>query len=374
MYSKFRGINFNRQYSKGLFSKQSPGFYIFIKKIMKNSNMNSRREFLQKLLAASAAAGFYPYLSACEITDEKTQAGKMPVRALGQTGHMVGIYSLGGQASIETPGKEEISVAIVNKAIDLGINYIDTAAAYGRTSSSITRENALGTSERNIGQVMKYRRNEVFLASKTHDRTYDGSMKLLEKTLKNLQTDHLDLWQIHNVRAAELETIDKIFASGGVIKAMEKARDQKMIRFIGFTGHESPDVLKAMAERYPFDNVLVALNAADKHHDPFIEKFLPTAVSKKMGIVGMKIPARDRIFAHGGIITIKEAMEYVMTLPVSTIIIGIDDIPELEENITIARNFKPLTADQMLAIEEKTKPYYKELQFFKNLSEWPAEW
>lgn len=337
--------------------------------------MNSRREFLQKLLAASAMAGFYPYLDSCHtIASNDIQDNRMPLRPLGMTGHMVGIYSLGGQASIETPGKEDISVAIVNRAIDLGINYIDTAAAYGRSTSTVSKEDAMGTSERNIGQVMKTRRNEVFLASKTHDRTYDGSMRLLEKTLKNLQTDHLDLWQIHNLRAAELETIDKIFAADGVVKAMEKAKSEKIIRFSGFTGHESPDILKAMAERYPFDNVLVAINAADKHHDPFIENFLPSAVSKKMGIVGMKIPARDRIFAHGGIITIKEAMEYVMTLPVSTIIIGIDDIPQLEENISIARNFKPLTADQMLAIEEKTKPYYKELQFFKNLSEWPAEW
>jgi len=114
--------------------------------------------------------------------------------------------------------------------------------------------------------------------------------------------------------------------------------------------------------------------AADKHYDPFIDKFLPTAVEKKMGIVGMKIPARDRIFSNGGIITIKEAMDYVMSLPVSTIIIGLDDIAQLEENIRIAQNFKPLNADQMLAIEEKTKPYYKELQFFKNLSSWPTEW
>ncbi len=342
---------------------------------MEKPTGNTRREFLQKMLAAAALTGFYPYLDAVdEYANTKKKQARLPLRPLGKTGHMVGIYSLGGQASLETPGKEDISVKIINRAIDLGINYIDTAAGYGRATASITKEDAMGTSERNIGQVMKYRRKEVFLASKTHDRTYDGSMRLLEKSLKNLQTDHLDLWQVHNVRGAEIDNIDKFFASDGVVKAMEKARDQKMVRFIGFTGHENPDVLKAMAERYQFDNVLVALNAADKHYDPFIEKFLPTAVSKKMGIVGMKIPARDRIFAHGGIITIKEAMEYVMSLPVSTIIIGIDDIPELEENIRIAQNFKPLTADQMLAIETKTKPYYKELQFFKNLSEWPTEW
>jgi aryl-alcohol dehydrogenase-like predicted oxidoreductase len=342
---------------------------------MEKQKHNSRREFLQKLIATAAVAGFYPYISKMTSSDLPfNQKGKLPLRPLGSTGYMAGIYSLGGQAAIETPGKEDLSVQIINRAIDLGINYIDTAAAYGRTTATIPKEAAMGHSERNMGKVMKYRRNEVFLATKTNDRTYDGSMRLLEKSLKNLQTDHIDLWQIHNLRTTELATIDKLFAADGVVKALEKARDQKIVKFLGITGHESPEMLKSMADRYPFDNVLVALNAADKHYDPFIEKFLPTAVSKKMGIVGMKIPARDRIFGHGGIITIKEAMEYVMTLPVSTIIIGLDDIKQLEENIKIAQNFKPLTADQMLSIENKTKPYYKELQFFKNQSEWPAEW
>lgn len=342
---------------------------------MKKENFDSRREFLKKLLAATAAAGLYPNIDFAGVTGVPlSKKGKMPVRPLGKTGHNVCIFSLGGQASIETPGKEELSVQIIERAIDLGINYIDTAAAYGRSTATISKAEAMGHSERNIGQVMKTRRKEVFLASKTHDRTYDGSMRLLEKSLKNLQTDHLDLWQIHNLTIPQIPEVDKYFAADGVIKAIEKAKEQKMVRFAGITGHESPEMLKIMSERYPFDNVLVALNAADKHYDPFIEKYLPVAVEKKMGIVGMKIPARDRIFSNGGIITIKEAMDYVMTLPVSTIIIGIDDIAQLEQNIKIAEEFKPLTADQMLAIEAKTKPYYKELQFFKGQSEWPAEW
>lgn len=341
---------------------------------MSENRPNSRREFLQKLIALTALAGVAPYTDAFGQPFSEIRNGKLPLRPLGKTGHMVGIYSLGGQGSIEVPGREEVSVEIINRAIDLGINYIDTAAAYGRQTPEVARADAMGTSERNIGQVMKYRRKEVFLASKTHDRTYDGSMRLLEKSLRQLNTDHLDLWQIHNVKMSEMETLDRITGDDGVLKAMIKARDEKMIRFIGFTGHEGPDVLNALNERFPFDNVLVAINAADKHHDPFIEKFLPGAVEKGMGIVGMKIPARDRIFANGGIITMKEAMDYVMTLPVSTIIVGLDRIPELEENIKIAREFKPLTADEMLAIEAKTKPHYRDLLFFKNLSEWPAEW
>jgi len=322
--------------------------------------------------AVATVASPLELLSGC-TTAEK--AAGMPLRALGRTGHMAGIYSLGAQAAVETPGKEELAVEIVNRAIDLGINYIDTAAAYGRSTETISRQDAMGTSERNVGQVMKTRRNEVFLASKTHNRTYDGSMRLLEQSLKNLQTDHLDLWQVHNMRAAEKANLDSYFAEDGVIKAMEKAREEGMVKNIGFTGHEDPEILRMMAERYDFDNVLVAINAADKYYKSMIENFLPVAVEKGMGIVGMKIPARDRIFDHGGIITMKEAMDYVMSLPVSTVVIGIDEVAELEENIQIAREFKQLSADELLAIEEKAKPHYEHLQFFKDgIGEWPAEW
>lgn len=339
---------------------------------MAKSQQESRREFLQKLIASSAMIGLAPYLTSCG--GAAGASGRMPMRKLGKTGHMVSLFSLGGQASLEIPGKEDISYEIINRAIDLGVNYLDTAAAYGRAVNGLSRQEAMGTSERNLGRVLKDRRNEVFLATKTHDRSYDGSMRLLEQSLKNLQTDHIDLWQIHNVRSAEIDNIDRFFADDGVVKAMLKARDEKIIRFIGYTGHEGPDVLNALNSRFDFDNVLVAINAADKHHDPFIEKFLPNAVESNLGIVGMKIPARDRIFANGGIITMKEAMEYVLTLPVSTVIIGIDNLTELEENISIATNFRALTADAMLAIEEKTKPHYEDLLFFKNISEWPTDW
>ena len=340
-----------------------------------NVNYNeTRRKFLQKLIGSTALLGLSPFLNPLSLHAAQLPKGKLPLRPLGRTGHMVGIYSLGAQGSVEIPGKEDISADIINRSIDMGINYIDTAAAYGRATDKVPRSEAMGTSERNVGKVMKYRRKEVFLASKTHDRTYDGSMRLLEQSLKNLQTDYLDLWQIHNVKSPEIDALDKFFANDGVVKAMQKAREEKMVRFLGITGHEGPDVLNALINRYTFDNVLVAINAADKHHDPFIDKFLPNAVNKNMGIVGMKIPSRDRILSNGGIITMKEAMEYVITLPVSTVIVGIDKIAELEENIEIARNFKPLNADELLAIETKVKPHYEHLLFFKGLSTWPTDW
>ena len=287
---------------------------------------------------------------------------------------MVGIYSLGAQATVEQLGKQEQAVEIINRCIDLGINYIDTSAWYGMDGNSSEGDHLRGTSERHLGEVMKTRRDEVFLATKTHDRSYDGAMRHLESSLENLQTDAIDLWQIHNIKEGGNEDIDYIFSDEGCMKALLKAKEEKVVRFLGITGHADPDPMKELIDRYAFDAVLMALNAADKHHNSYIEKLLPTVVEKNMGIIGMKIPARDRIFDHGGIITMKEAMSYTMSLPVSTIIVGIDKIAELEENIKIAQEFESLTADEMLAIEEKVKPHHEHLMFYKGLSDWPEEW
>ncbi|HAL55445.1 MAG TPA: aldo/keto reductase [Bacteroidetes bacterium] len=276
----------------------------------------------------------------------------MPTRPLGKMGHQVKIFSLGGQATLEQANRDDEAEAIIQRAIDLGVNYIDTAAAYGR-----------GVSETYIGKVMKDRRKEVFLASKTNDRTYDGSMRLLERSLKNLQTDHLDLWQNHNVRTQE--DLDKMFAKEGSMKAMAKARDEKIVRFLGISGHYSPFVLKKGIEQYPFDSILMALNAADKHNASFIDNLLPAAVEKGIAIVGMKIPARGRIFKEGGLTSMEQAMRYVLTLPVSTVIVGISTLKELEEDVRIAENFKPMTAEEMAHLEELTKPYFSDASWFK---------
>ncbi len=329
--------------------------------IMTRIKEESRRRFLQKLIAGTSIMGLVPYIMSLEGCTKDDVTLKIPHRTFGKTGEMLSIYSLGGQATLEQAGMQDKAIEIINKAIDLGINYIDTSAYYGT--------NARGISERYIGEVMKTRRNEVFLATKTFSRSYDGAMSDLEKSLKNLQTDRIDLWQIHSVR--ENENLEWIFSDSGCLKAFEEARDQGIVRFLGITGHESPGPLKELIDRYPFDTVLMALNAADKYYKSFIEGLLPTAVEKKMGIIGMKIPAKERIFDQGGIITMKEAMSYTLSLPVSTIIIGIKEISQLEENIQIAKEFVQLSAEDMLAIEEKVEPHYERLMFFKGLSNWP---
>ena len=341
---------------------------------MKSYTDASRREFLKKLLASTSMMGLAPYLGTLSSC---TGAGKKPLlpqRPFGKTGEMVGIYSLGAQGTVEQVGMKDQAVEIINRCIDLGINYIDTSAWYGKDGISSEGDHLRGTSERHLGEVLPYRKDEVFLATKTHDRSYDGAMKHLESSLKNMKTDKIDLWQIHNIKGGGDEDIDRIFADDGVIKALEKAKNEGVVRFLGITGHADPAPMKELVERYPFDTCLMALNAADKHYNSFIEKLLPVCVDKNMGIIGMKIPARDRIFEHGGIISMKEAMSYTLSLPVSTIIVGLDKIPELEENIAIAKEFTALNEDEMLAIEEKVKPHKDYLLFYKGLSDWPEDW
>lgn len=294
----------------------------------------------------------------------------MPTRNLGRTGYRVGIFSLGGQAAIEKPDNEAVAVPLIERALDLGVNYIDTSARYGGAEAR--------WSERYIGAVMKRRRREVFLATKTHDRTSDGSMKLLERSFELLNTDHVDLWQIHNL--SRMEEIEKIFAPGGAVEALVKARDQKMVRHIGISGHADPDVLLEAVRRFPFDAILMAVNAADPHHMSFTRELLPLAVEKQMAIIGMKIPARGRLLAgwtppaegagwgggsRSGTLTMAEAMRYTLSLPVSTVIVGCDSIAQLEENVAIAQAFTPLSETQMAGLTAKAEPVKQQALFFR---------
>ncbi|UCF20377.1 MAG: aldo/keto reductase [Gemmatimonadota bacterium] len=308
----------------------------------------TRRDFV-KAGAGGAAALF---LSRGNAGAAAGRLSPMPERPLGATGHQVRLFSLGGQATLEKPGTRDQSLAIINRAIDLGVNYIDTAAAYGR-----------GVSQRHIGEVMADRRNEVFLATKTHDRSRDGSLNLLEQSLRSLQTDHLDLWQLHNVRTHE--EVDMIFAKAGALEALQRARDEGVVRFLGITGHYDPAPLLKAIERFDFDTILMALNPADPHYLPFAEELLPKANAKGMGVIGMKIPARGRLFREAGVTSMKDAMSYVLTLPVSTVIVGCDTVEQLEENVSIAAKFEPLADAEMTRLAHLTADYATEAAFFK---------
>jgi hypothetical protein len=309
----------------------------------------SRREFV-KVGSLGTAGVVVSGGAAAAATD--VPPPPMPERPLGRTGHNVRIFSLGGQATLERPGTHDESIAIINRAIDLGVNYIDTAAAYGR-----------GISQTYIGEVMATRRKEVFLATKTNVRTRDGALGQLEQSLKLLQTDRLDLWQLHNINTTE--ELDRIFGKDGAIEALQKARSEGIVRFLGITGHNNPEVLIDGINRFPFDTILLALNPADKYHLPFLDTLLPLANEKKMGVIAMKLPARGRIFREGGITSIRQSMTWVLSQPVSTCIIGCDNVAQLEENISAAAGFQPLNSAQLAGIEALVANYAKDAAFFK---------
>jgi uncharacterized protein len=312
----------------------------------------SRRDFVKVGAASTAALLLSPDLVGAGTPARPPAPPAMPSRPLGRTGHQVKLFSLGGEATLDKAGREDDAAAIINRALDLGVNYIDTAPAYGQ-----------GTSLRHIGEVMRTRRAEVYLASKTHARTRDQSMRLLDMNLELLQTDHLDLWQLHNVTDAA--QVEQLFAPGGALEALIEAREQGLVRHLGVTGHFDPAPLLTCIERFDFDTILVALNPADRHVTPFTTELLPRANAKGMGIIGMKLAARGRVFRSGGIRTMEETMRYTLSLPISTVIVGVDDVAQVEENVRIATAFQPLDEAGMARLEALVAPYAGDAMFFK---------
>ena len=299
----------------------------------------------------------------------------MPTRNLGKTGYKVGIFSLGGQAALERPNNFDVAVPIINRALDLGVNYIDTSSIYGGPAR---------WSEQYVGQVMKTRRNEAFLATKTKERTRDGSMRMIEKSLQLLNTDHVDLWQLHDIGLPQ--DVDAIWAKGGAMEALLEMKEQNVVRFLGVTGHYRPEALIDAVNRYPFDTILMAMNAADSHIHSFTDQLLPLVVEKQMGIIGMKVPSRGRLLTswtppsleqqqhswegsaiatRSGVMTMKDAMRFTLSHPVSTVIVGCDNIAQLEENVQIARDFTPLSQTQMAALNELAAPVAQQSLFFR---------
>lgn len=299
----------------------------------------------------------------------------MPTRNLGKTGYKVGAFSLGGQASLEKANNFGVAVPLIERALDLGVNYIDTSSIYGGPDR---------WSEQYVGRVMKTRRREAFLATKSKERTRDGSLRMIEKSLQLLNTDHVDLWQLHDVGLPE--DVEAIFGKGGAMEAFIEMQQQGVVKYLGVTGHYRPDALIDAVNRHPFDCILMSLNPADTHLYSFQEKLLPLVVEKQMGIIGMKVPSRGRLLAswnpppveaqkhmwegsaiatRPGVMTMKDAVHYALTHPVSTIIVGCDNVTQLEENVKIAREFTPLSHTQMAALNAAAEPVAKQSLFFR---------
>jgi aryl-alcohol dehydrogenase-like predicted oxidoreductase len=275
----------------------------------------------------------------------------IPTRPLGRTGHQATLFGLGGEGVLRTHGRMADAVAVIERALDLGVNYCDTAPAY---SSSMDY----------YGAALGGRRGQVFLASKTADRTRDGSLRILDDSLRRLRTDHLDLWQLHDLRThAEVDTI---FSKHGAIHALTQARAEGRVRFLGLTGHHDPEVLLAAMRRFDFDTVLVALNVADVHRLSFVRSVLPEAARRGMGVIGMKVYGAGTLVAPGGPCTAAEAMGYVLSLAgVSTAIIGCRTPAEVDANVRAACQFTVLTEDARLNLENRTKTRAAEFAYYK---------
>ena len=312
----------------------------------------SRRSFVRSVIAGSALATVARRIAPAQEAAPRAPY-LLPTRPLGNTGAHLTLFSLGGQCALEHESDHDAALAIIDRALALGVNCIDTSPSYGH-----------GASEKRIGEALKGRRTRVFVATKTDDRSYDGAMRSLEGSLKRLQTDQIDLWQIHNILNAA--DVDFMFSREGAVRALEQAREERLVRFIGITGHRDPFLLKRAIEQHPFDAMLVSVNAADKHVNSFIDHLLPAAVARGVGIMAMKVPARGKIFRATGIRTMEQAMRYSLTHPVATAVIGISSAGELEENARIAAGFTPLTAEEMASTEALTLPYYPEALWYRD--------
>jgi aryl-alcohol dehydrogenase-like predicted oxidoreductase len=243
------------------------------------------------------------------------------------------MLGLGGQILLETPGMHDQAVELINRALDLGITYCDTAAQYY-------------PSEVYYGEVMAHRRREAFLATKTADRTRDGAWQSIEQSLTNLQTDSVDLIQVHHLES--LDELTQITQPDGALAAMTEARDQGLVRFIGLSSHYA-DVMLAALDAFDFDTVLARINPLDRIRGDFINRVLPVAQARGLGIIAMK--AMDRGGLLDGRVRPSVLLRYTLSQPVTTAIVGCASLQNLEDNITTCRSFRPLTPAQADRVE-----------------------
>lgn len=282
-----------------------------------------------------------------------TTPAAIPRRPLGRTGFDVTLFGLGGEGVLRTYDRDAEAVRVIERALGQGVNYFDTAPAYAGS------RDYYGMVFKDLGP----RRKEIFLASKTHDRTRDGSLFLLEDSLARLRTDYLDLWQLHDLRT--LDDLKRIFAKGGAMEALLQAKEDGRVRHFGITGHHDPAILLEAMRRFEFDTVLVALNAADVHRLPFLKTVLPEAARRGMGVIAMKVCAAGRLLGPGAL-TIDQALGYVLSLPgVTNAIIGCSTPGEVDENARAARQFTAMSDMDRGQLERRTQTHANPLTYYK---------
>jgi aryl-alcohol dehydrogenase-like predicted oxidoreductase len=311
----------------------------------------SRRSFV-KGAASLAASAIVPREFAAAEARKRADGGRdavaeqVPKRPLGKTGVQVSALGVGGYHLGSAKDQQEVN-EIVSRAIDAGITFFDNAWDYHS-----------GASEERLGNALRGRRDRAFVMTKvcTHGRDKDVAMQMLEQSLRRLQSDHLDLWQIHEV--IYYNDPDLIFRPNGAAEALLAAKQQGKVRFLGFTGHKDPAIhLRMLAQDFPFDTVQMPLNACDATFRSFETQVLPEATKRGIAVLGMKsLGGSGEMVTHGAV-TAHEGLRYAMSLPVATTISGMDSVGVLEQNLGIARGFQPMAQAEMEALRERVRIY-----------------
>jgi uncharacterized protein len=315
-------------------------------------NMN-RREFMKG--AALATAGKLIQAQGIAQTSDQpvlaagasqAEVGRVPQRVLGKTGVNVSALGVGGY-HLGTAKNQQEATEIVARALDAGVNFFDNAWEYHQ-----------GESESRLGNALQGRRDQAILMTKvcTHGRGKEIGLRMLEESLRRLKTDHLDIWQIHEV--VYYNDPDLIFAPGGVAEALLLAKQQGKVRFIGFTGHKDPAIhLRMLAQDFPFDTVQMPLNCFDATFRSFETQVLPEVNRRGIAALGMKSLGGSGEMVTSGMITPEEGLRYAMSLPVATTISGMESLAVLGQNLEIARKFIPMEADEMDALRERCRAF-----------------
>ncbi len=299
----------------------------------------TRRSFIEASLAAAAAAGIAGRGAAAAEPDG------VPYRVLGRTGEKVSLVGLGG-AHIGRQPDDAAGVRIVRTAIDSGINFMDNSWDYND-----------GKAEERMGLALRdgYRQ-KVFLMTKVDGRTKQAATEQLDQSLRRLQTDHLDLWQFHEI--IRMSDPDRIFAAGGALEAALAAKQAGKIRYIGFTGHKSPDIhlhmlATAAAHDFHFDTVQMPVNVMDAHYNSFTRRVLPVAVARGIGVLAMKTMG-DHHILQSNVVSPFDCLHFAMNQPVSVVITGCDSLPILRQAIDAAKRFRPWSEAEEAAVLAKT--------------------
>jgi uncharacterized protein len=313
-----------------------------------SEGLRSRRAFLKGVAMTSAASLASSSPSSGQQSAANASGGaataafQVPHRPMGKTGLSVSILGVGGYHLGTVAGQPEVN-DMVAKALDHDINFFDNAWEYHN-----------GASEERLGTALRGKRDKAIVMTKvcTHGRTKDLAMQMLEESLVRLQTDHLDVWQVHEV--VYYNDPEKCYAPDGVLEALAAAKQQGKVRFVGFTGHKNPSIHLAMINAgFPFDTVQMPLNPFDYSYRSFQQQVLPLAAQRGMAVFGMKSMGGSGEMIVQGALTPTEALSYAMSLPgVSTTISGMDSMRVLDQNLEILRTFKPLSDDGIAALRK----------------------